>query len=129
MSVKKELTAKQKGTFPEGSKAEERAMSWLKEHKFTDVSRNPKPTGCWDIMARKGNKNWIIEVKTGERPPINIDNFEKMINVKGIDKIGLALVTEKYIHLLEYPKQRFAAFKAWDTINKKREQRLQQSKA
>jgi len=41
-----------------------------------------------------------------------------MVSVKGIDKIGLVLVTEKYIHLLEYPKQRFAAFKAWDTIRK-----------
>ncbi len=50
---------------------------------------------------------------------INLANFEKMIEMRGFSKVGLALVTRNYVHLLEYPKMRFAAFKAIDTMRKK----------
>jgi len=106
-------TDKQRSVRQEGAQAEEVTKAWLNEHGFQDVERNPKPTGCWDIKARKGKRKWIIEVKTGENPKIDIANFEKMLKMKGFTKIGLALVAEDYVHLLEYPKMRFAAFKAW----------------
>lgn len=120
--MRKELTEKQRKVFQEGEKGEIEAAKWLKEHGFYSVKRNTKPTGCWDIMARRGKDKWIIEVKTGEEPKINLSNFEKMIRMKGFTKIGLALVTEHYVHILEYPKMRFAAFKAWDTMRKEDKQ-------
>ena len=115
------MTKKQLRVRPQGIQGEKEAEEWLKNHGFVDVRRNPKPTGCWDIKAKKGKYNWIIEVKTGEKPQINMSNFEKMTKMKGFTKIGLALVTENYVHLLEYPKMRFAAFKAWDTMRKQKQ--------
>jgi hypothetical protein len=99
----------------EGTKKEITVVKWLGEHGFCDVERNPKPTGCWDVKARKGKFNWVIEVKAGKKPNISLANFEKMIAMKGYTKIGLALVTREYVHLLEYPKYRWAAYKAWKT--------------
>ena len=119
MSSRKKLTDKQRKVFDEGYKAEEKVVYWLKEHGFHDVEKNPKRTGCWDVKARKGKDKWIIEVKTGENPPIDMVNFEKMIRMRGFTKMGLALVTKDSVHLLEYPKSRVAAFKAWDTMKKR----------
>jgi len=112
-------TEKQRKVPYKGKKAEKQAEKWLEEHGFCDVERNPKPTGHWDIMARKGKHKWVIEVKTGENPQINMANFEKMTKMKGFTKIGLALVTRDYVHLLEYAKMRFVAFKIWGNMKKK----------
>lgn len=109
------VTMKQKMVREVGEKAEKKAARWLTQHGFSDVERNPKPTGCWDVKARKGKFKWLIEVKTGTDPNLNLANFEKMLNMKGYTKIGVALVTKDYVHLLEYPKMRLAAFKAWRT--------------
>ena len=96
-------------------RAEERVVEWLKKHRFKDVEKNHRPIGCWDITARKGKEKWLIEVKTGEHPKIDMANFQKMLEQKGF-RIGLALVTEELdVHLLEYPKMRLVAFRAWKT--------------
>jgi len=113
--LRSRMTTKQKMARKEGEKAEKTVERWLGKHGFCHVERNSKPTGCWDVKARKGKYNWVIEVKTGNDPNINLANFEKMTNMKGYTKIGLALVTKDYVHLLEYPKMRWAAYKAWKT--------------
>jgi len=101
-----------------GTEGEKRAVDWLKDNGFKDIKKN-KPTGCWDIAARKGKEKWIIEVKSGEHPSIDLANFEKMVDQLG-NNIGLALVTEEYVHLLEYPKRRLAAVRAWKTRRSKK---------
>jgi hypothetical protein len=42
-----------------------------------------------------------------------------MLREKGFTKVGLAIVTEKDVHLLEYRKMSYAGFKASKTKGKK----------
>ena len=113
---KKPLTEKQCKVQALGKLGEKRAKEWLEGKGFTVTNYNPKAhSGYYDIKAEKNGEKWIIEVKTGENPSLNIPNFLKMINEKGYHKVGLALVTENDVYLLEIKKTRIAAFKAWKT--------------
>src|SRR3989338_11658516 len=113
------LTKKQKEVGKNGLSAEIRATNWLKKHGFKVDENFTKPhAGHYDIKARKGKERWIIEVKTGENPSINIENFLKMLDEKGFRKIGLAIVAKNDVHLLEYKKMSLAGRKAWKTMKK-----------
>lgn len=114
----KKLTEKQrKALSEEGVKGEIKAEKWLKDHGFEIIESHEgkRKAGYYDIKAKKGKDNWIIEVKTGDTPKIKIANFEKMLDEKGFNKIGIALVTKDNVHLLEYKKMTFAGLKAWKT--------------
>lgn len=86
--------------IPKARESERRVAEWLNTHGFREVERNPKPTGHWDVKGRKGKDVWIIEVKSGDRPKIDMTNFEKMIEDETATMIGLALVTDRQVHLL-----------------------------
>lgn len=114
--MKRDFTEKQRGVSALGKKGEIKAKKWLEERGFAIEEWFPHAhAGYYDIKARKGKERWIIEVKTGENPSINIDNFLKMINEKGYNRIGLAIVTTDDVHLLQIKKTRIAALKAWKT--------------
>jgi Holliday junction resolvase-like predicted endonuclease len=108
------MTDKQLKVAREGIKGEVEAENWLREHDFhiTESHAGKAHAGHYDIKAKKGKDKWIIEVKTGESPQIRVANFRKMLQEKGFNKIGLALVTEGEVHLLEYKKMRLAGYKA-----------------
>ena len=94
------LTKKMRQIIPRARRSEKQVVEWLQTHGFRDVEKNPKPTGHWDVKGRKGKEIWIIEVKSGEKPKIDMANFEKMIEDETADVIGLALVTPRQVHLL-----------------------------
>lgn len=113
------LTKKQREVGKVGLVAERKTANWLKQHNFRDVEYFKKPhAGHYDIKAQKGKDKWIIEVKTGENPSVNIENFLKMLKEKGFRKIGLAIVAKNDVHLLEYKKMSLAGRKAWRTRRK-----------
>jgi len=119
MSKGRGLTEKQKEVPKVGLRAERKVARWLAKHGFKDIKSFDKPhAGYFDVKARKGREKWIIEVKTGEKPQININNFVKMLKTRGYKKIGLAIVTKKDVHLLEYNKMSLAGRKAQETIRK-----------
>lgn len=115
------MTEKQLRVCEEGKKGEAKAEQWLKQHgfKILESFTGKSHAGYFDIKAKKGKAQWIIEVKTGESPQIDIRNFEKMIKERGFDKIGLALVTKEQVHLLEYKKMTLAGYKAAETKGQK----------
>jgi hypothetical protein len=118
----KKLTEKQRNVFLEGIKGEMKVEKWLRDRGFRIIESHEGKScaGYYDIKARKGKDKWIMEVKKGENPKINIANFEKMLNEKGFNRIGLALVTDHNIHLLEYKKMTFAGLKATKTKRRKK---------
>lgn len=119
MVMKKELTEKQRKVSALGKIGEKKVKKWLEDRGFNiDKSFSKAHAGHYDIKASKGKEKWIIEVKTGERPSLNIANFFKMMNEKGFNKIGLAIVSNDDVHLLELKKTRIAALKAWKTRKK-----------
>ena len=70
---------------------------------------NKKSNLPYDILASKGEERWVIDVKTGDKPGVNISNIAKILKsakLKGYNKIGLALVVEKkpWPYLFEYRK-------------------------
>ena len=102
-----------------GKRGEKKAKEWLEERGFIIEKWFPRAhAGYYDIKAIKGREKWIIEVKTGKNPSINIDNFLKMVNEKGYNRIGLAIVTDDDVHLLQIKKTKIAALKAWATRRK-----------
>ena len=117
--MKREFTEKQRKVPALGKRGEKKAKKWLEERGFTIEQWYPQAhAGYYDIKARKGREKWIIEVKTGENPSINVDNFLRMIGEKGYNRIGLAIVTEDDVHLLQIKKTKIAALKAWKTRRK-----------
>ena len=108
------MTERQLKVCEEGKKGEATAEQWLTEHGFKILKSfsGKSHAGYFDIKCKRGKSRWIIEVKTGERPQIDIGNFEKMTKERGFDKIGLALVTKEQVHLLEYKKMTLAGYKA-----------------
>lgn len=113
----KQLTQKQKDAPKKGTQAEKFADKWLKERKFTiDYSHKGKKSAKpYDIKATRGKDRWVIDVKTGEEPTIKISNFERMLQEKGYNKVGFALVRGRHVYLLEYKKMTLAGIKAWET--------------
>lgn len=111
------LTQKQKTASEEGTNAEKTAENWLEKRRFTiDYSHEGKKSAKpYDIKASRGKDRWVIDVKTGEEPSIRIVNFEKMLQEKGYNKVGLALVRGRRVYLLEYKKMSLAGIKAWET--------------
>lgn len=115
--MKGELTERQRNVPALGRRGERKAKEWLEARGFRIEEWFPKAhAGYYDIKAQKGKEKWIIEVKTGKNPSINVDNFLKMTSEKGYNRIGLALVTEDDVHLLQIRKARIAALKAWKTM-------------
>lgn len=111
------MTERQLRVCAEGKEGETKAEDWLRKHGFEILKSfaGKSHAGHFDIKAKKGKLQWIIEVKTGEHPKIDIRNFEKMVEEKGYSKIGLALVTGKQVYLLEYKKMTLAGYKAAET--------------
>lgn len=117
--MKKEFTDKQRYVSALGKAGEKKVKEWLEERGFTIEEWFPRAhAGYYDIKARKGKERWIIEVKTGENPSINVPNFLKMVHEKGFNRIGLAIVTKDDVHLLQIKKTKIAALKAWKTRKK-----------
>jgi Holliday junction resolvase-like predicted endonuclease len=100
-----------------GRKGERIAKRWLEERGFKiEDSFSYAHSDYYDILASKNGEKWIIEVKTGKNPKLNVPNFLKMVDTKGFHKIGLAIVVSKNeVYLLEIKKTKIAAFKAWNT--------------
>lgn len=119
--MNKESTGKQRHISVLGKRGERKAKEWLEEGGFTIEEWFPRAhAGHYDIKARKGKEKWIIEVKTGSKPSINVANFLKMTNENGVNRIGLAIVTKGDVHLLEIKKTKIAALKAWKTRKKEK---------
>jgi hypothetical protein len=115
------MTKKQLAVCEIGKEGEKKAKRWLEKngYKITDHHHGKSIAGCFDITATKNKKKWIIEVKNGENPTINIANFEKMVNQKGYDRIGLALVGKDDVYLLEFNRWSLAGRKAAKTKGKR----------
>ncbi|MEM3641227.1 MAG: hypothetical protein QXH37_04840 [Candidatus Bathyarchaeia archaeon] len=125
-NLRRKFTENQKRVSITGIKAEKIAKKWLEKRGFNVIEAFSRPhSGHYDIKASKDGEKWIIEVKTGKKPPLNIANFLKMINEKGFHKIGLALVVSKdKVYLLEIKKTKIAAIKAWNTRRKTNREHL-----
>jgi len=108
-----------------GTEAEKKVVQWLRKRGY-DIRychERKKSNLPYDILAIKGNERWVIDVKTGNKPSVNISNIEKILNdakLKRYNKIGLALVSDKYPwpYLFEYKKMSQAGYKA--SLTKKR---------
>jgi hypothetical protein len=98
-------------------KNEERATLWLKKKGFKIRNpRNGKRSSLpFDILATKGRKNWVIEVKGGARPPIKLSNFRKMLTMPKIHMVGVILVISRHPYLLSFNKRTYSAELAWLT--------------
>ena len=109
-------TRKQREAGRKGLKAQKKVGKWLEQHKFQNI--RPKHPGPWDFTARKGKKKYVIEVKSGDNPGINLSNFKKMLK-EPVNIIGLALVIKNEVHLLQYKKKTLAGNRASKTKGKR----------
>ena len=64
-------------------------------------------------MATKKKVKWAIDVKSGKSPSINLGNFEKLLNMRGVRKISYILVIKGKYYILSYDKRSKDAIKAW----------------
>jgi hypothetical protein len=134
--VKTELTRKQKNALGlQGPTAEMEVEKWLKKKGYTvDYSHEGKKSNLpYDILATKGKARWVIDVKSGNKPLVKIENPRRMIyETPGYNKIGLAFVGQDYIYLFEFRKWskfgddatetrkwRNAGKKSWETRRKR----------
>ncbi len=119
------MKSKLKEAGEKGTEAEMKVTQWLRKRGYhiRYWHEGKKSNLPYDILAIKGNERWIIDVKTGNKPSVNISNIEKILNdrkLKRYNKIGLALVSDKYPwpYLFEYKKMSQDGFKA--SLTKKR---------
>jgi Holliday junction resolvase-like predicted endonuclease len=76
----KRPTAKQEEVYKgKPLAAEKLVVRWLKKQGYTILDSHkgklrPKP---YDIKAAIGGEKWIIDVKTGKKPGVNIDSIKK----------------------------------------------------
>ena len=120
--LSEKLTKKQRNALSfEGVRGEIRAEKWLEKHGFRIIEshKGKRSASHYDIKAEKGKDRWVIEVKTGEKPQIKIANLKKMLQEKGYNKLGLALVTKDDVYLLEYKKMTHAGYVAARTRKRK----------
>ena len=126
LTLKRKQTERQRQVSKLGKLGERTAKEWLANRGFKIEELSPKAhAGFYDIKASKGKEKWIIEVKTGLTPKLNINNLLKMTAEKNINKIGLAIVASDEVILLEIGKQQIAAMRAW---KKRKTESLQNSK-
>jgi Holliday junction resolvase-like predicted endonuclease len=112
--LKRTQTERQKGVSTLGKLGERKVKEWLEKRGFNIDDSFPKAhAGFYDIKASKGKEKWIIEVKTGLTPKLNVNNLLKMTEEKNINKIGLAIVANDEVILLQIGKQQIAAMRAW----------------
>jgi Holliday junction resolvase len=106
--MKNELTQKQKNALGrQGPITEIEVEKWLRKKGYTidDSHKGKKSNLPYDILATKGKARWVIDVKSGEKPLVKIENIRRMIyETHGYNKIGLAFVGEDYIYLFEFRK-------------------------
>jgi hypothetical protein len=108
-----------------GIEDEKRVIRYLRkkrfkiEHPKDQVKPSNKP---YDILAKKNKTRWAIEVKGGGSPPIKLENFKKMLSIKNIDMIGLALVIDEHPFLLSFNKRTHSGEIAWMRKRKKGEE-------
>ena len=97
-----------------GKLGEQTVKEWLEKRGFKIEEWFSKAhAGFYDIKASKGKEKWIIELKTGLTPKLNVNNLLKMTGEKNINRIGLAIVTSGDVILLGIGKQQIAAMRAW----------------
>lgn len=125
------MKQKSKTTSKDGTKAEMKVWKWLKGQDFV-VGPCPRKahTGCYDIKATAPNgKVWLVEVKSGKNPRINLSNFLKMMHCKKSAYKVLAIVPQKGLnemqtdepYFLKMSWQSAAAQKAAKTKKAKKE--------
>jgi hypothetical protein len=119
---KKEIRERFTKIHDQDIKDEERVKIWLEKKGFKiedwhNLKRSNKP---YDIIAQKGNKRWVIEVKGGKTPPIKLANFKKMLTMKNINMVGLALVIERHPYLLSFNRRTYSSENAWKTIKRRK---------
>ena len=107
-----------------GISAELQVAKWLKEDKHFRIvdSHKGKPSPkYYDIDAKKKNKRWAIEVKTGDKGLcINPKSFLKVINNKKFQMYGLILVLNGVPYMLTLNKRSITSEKIWRSVRKKR---------
>jgi Holliday junction resolvase-like predicted endonuclease len=124
--LKRTQTERQRKVSKLGKLGERTVKEWLENRGFKIEEWFSKAhAGFYDIKASKGKEKWIIEVKTGLTPKLNVNNLLKMTAERNVNKIGLAIVASDEVILLEIGKQQIAAMRAW---KKRKTAPLQNSK-
>jgi Holliday junction resolvase-like predicted endonuclease len=110
--------------------AEKIAEDWLKSKGFDVLyCHEGKASNLpYDILAQKGSEKWVIDVKTGKNPSINLESFRKLLEKKirnpktkeffKHNRIGYIFVIDEKPFLLGYNKYEWRARKAWTTREK-----------
>ena len=106
MPTKAQQNVYDKAGLPE----EKRAAKWLERHHWTDVWHHKRrQKGHYDIIGRRNGKGWLIDVKSGEEPAVNIENLMKMLGTKSIQYPGTGCVQRIHMTALIFvPKGRKA---------------------
>ena len=105
-----------------GVSGETRARKWLEYRGFTIIERHKGPRrGYYDIKASRDGETWLIEVKSGVKPNVTIENLVKMLETPKIKVAALIFVSKRRGPvLLQFTlrKMEYAAFKAWHEMRK-----------
>jgi putative endonuclease len=82
-----------------GQKGEDEAVKYLEKQGFFTLSRNyRKPWGELDIIAKKGERLYFVEVKTVTRENLNFgDNYEPEDNIHPWKIKRLSRAIETYL--------------------------------
>jgi hypothetical protein len=101
-----------------GRKYEEQGKKWLRKRRFKIVWGSRKPhNDPYDVEAIKDGMKWIIEIKGGVEPSVNVANLERMYEQRDANMLGLLFVRKREpFYLFELPKIRVAGQK--DSIRK-----------
>jgi hypothetical protein len=103
-----------------GTEYEKKGVRWLKHKGFRVLKEFRGPhNDYFDALAEKDKEKWIVEIKGGDKPSIRISNVGRMIDTKGIDRVGLLFLPEGQVpFLFELSRRRYAGWKASETKGK-----------
>lgn len=104
----KDVKPEEPAIIKEWKKAEEDAFSYLKEKGFTDLHNlnTISPSPYWDILARKNEEWWLIDVtisegkKLGAKIPRLIDGYIHAILYRNIENNTWKLVKLTYEEII-----------------------------
>jgi Holliday junction resolvase-like predicted endonuclease len=112
-------TRKQKEAAKKGLLAEKRVARWLIDRGWTHVHYHRRHhAGPFDIDCKKKGESWLIEVKTGEKPPVKIANLVRMLEAKRDDRVDKAALifapsnVRKPLLMFVMDKPKYVALKA-----------------